>query len=164
MPMISSRSRRRLATLGAFLLMTTLASAACAQDAYVAIEQRLSAEQIKATGLDKLDPAELALLNQLLREERATATAVRPEPAASAGLSVRKVNEPVQSSLKGEFRGWSTGTLLQLENGQTWRVTEGDYNTRAVSNPKVTIRPGVISGWYLEVEGQSRRAKVRRIK
>jgi hypothetical protein len=34
---------------------------------------------------------------------------------------------------------------------------------RALENPKVTIAPGFMGAWYLQVEGAAPRAKVKRV-
>lgn len=75
------------------LLLAT--SAAAAQAGQVDIEKRLTPEQLHATGLDTLSPAQLQLLNRLLREESAQSTnpaapttsvavAAQPQPEAVA--------------------------------------------------------------------------------
>ena len=64
---------------GVLLLAT---SAAAAQAGQVDIEKRLTPEQLHATGLDTLSPAQLQLLNRLLREESAQST----NPAARRTL------------------------------------------------------------------------------
>ncbi|CAA9351791.1 MAG: hypothetical protein AVDCRST_MAG71-2821 [uncultured Lysobacter sp.] len=137
------------------------------QERYVPLEQRFTAEQLQQTGLDRLSTAELARLNSLLREEQITS----PPASAAANIGLRtprKSAEPeqsrVDSRIKGEFRGWSPGARLELENGQVWRVIEGELYARRMASPKVTINSGLVSGWYLQVEGQSPRAKVRREK
>lgn len=131
---------------------------AFAQSTYRPIEQRLTAEQMTATGLDALSPAQLALLNRLLADEQAAVVSkVRVEAAASPN---RPARQPVESTIRGTFRGWSPGTVLTLENGQQWKVVEGDLTVRASVAPRVTVRPGVLSGWYLQVEGQTPTARV----
>lgn len=133
-----------------------------AQDSYVPIEQRLGSEQLQATGLGRLTPQELAALNAVLRGEQSAQAEQRQ--VASAGFLKQADKEPIQSQLQGSFRGWSVGTTFELANGQRWRVVEGEMHTHAVADPKVTIAPGLIGGWYLQVDGQGPRAKVRRVK
>ena len=145
------------------LSLALAAPSALAQDTRAPIEQRFTAEQLRATGLDRLSAAELALLNQLLQDER------NAESRANVGLrSARAEAEPketsVESTIRGDFRGWSTGSVIELENGQAWRVIEGELVARRVSAPKVTITPGFMGSWQLQVEGQTPRAKVRRIR
>lgn len=152
--------RLALSVLAAALVLPTVAAA---QQNYVPIEQRFNAAQRQATGLDRLSASELALLNRLLRDEQAAAA------SANIGLrAARTAPEPeqsrVESRIRGDFRGWSPGARLELENGQVWRVIEGELYARRVASPKATISPGLVSGWHLQVEGQSPRAKVRREK
>ena len=153
----------RLATL-AGLLALLVANPARAQDTYTPIEKRLTAEQLRATGLDQLSTAQLELLNQLLEQERSAAvTAAR---TAERAVAVREApsREPIESRITGTFRGWQPGTVLTFDNGQQWRVTEGELNIRAVPSPRVSVRPGLVSAWYLRVEGQAPTAKVVRVK
>lgn len=157
---------RVLSSLTVAVLLAIAPAAFGAERPYVAVEQRFNAEQMKATGLDTLSPQQLALLNELLSQEQTAAVAEATKAVRSErkGLLDRGDVEPVQSALKGEFRGWSIGTVFELENGQRWRVTEGSlFLGKPVPPPKVTIKPGLMGGWFLEVEGQTPKAKVRRL-
>ena len=136
-----------------------------AQQAWVPIEQRLSAAQLRDTGLDQLTPAQLALLNDLLREERSQAMdAARNAGRDAAVREAPPAREPVDSRIVGAFRGWQPGTVLSLENGQQWRVLEGELNIRAMPSPRASVRPGMVGAWYLRVEGQTPTAKVTRVR
>ncbi|ALN59322.1 hypothetical protein GLE_3980 [Lysobacter enzymogenes] len=144
-------------------------AAHAAERHYVPLQQRLSAEQLKATGLDTLSPQQIQLLDQLLAQDQDAQVqeAVKKIRAERRGLPEEAAaREPVVAQLKdGAFRGWSVGTVLELENGQRWRVIEGSlYLGKPLAAPKVTIAPGMVgSTWYLQVEGQSPKAKVRRV-
>lgn len=144
------------------LLLLALPLAGAAQS-YVPIEQRLTAEQMQASGLDTLSRQQLQVLNSLLSNEQAVVEERVEQTTRSrlAGLLEREKAEPVRGTVKGEFRGWVPGRVIELESGQRWRVTEGElYLRRPMTAPLATITPGMISGWYLQVEGQSPRAKV----
>ncbi|WP_241047009.1 hypothetical protein [Pseudoxanthomonas sp. LH2527] len=147
------------------LLFGACSPAWAARD-YVALEKRLTPEQMQATGLDTLNAEQLRLLNALLSEEnRATVEAVRKDdgPRVTGTLFGGAGLEPVTSTLTGNLRGWSRGTVFTLANGQRWRVTEGDYSaTKPLGNAKVVVSPGKISGWYLQVDGHNPRPKVQR--
>lgn len=149
-----------------------LAAAACAfilasgnvlaERPYTPIEQRLSPEQMRATGLDQLRTEQLSLLNQLLSNEQATIAA--QSTRAERGRRGEDARTPVSSSLKGEFHGWRNGTVFELANGQRWRVVDGDFQaTKRLSNPKIMISPGLFGSWYMLVEGTSVKAKVKRV-
>lgn len=131
-------------------------TAAAAPPTYVPLERRLTSEQMQSTGLSQLSAAQLASLNAILADE----ASARPAPAASA-QSPRWSKEPVEGRIVGRFSGWTTGTRFTLDTGSSWQVTEGSFDTRTVDSPKATVKPGLISGWYLYVEGQPVVAKVR---
>ena len=138
-----------------------------AEPPYVPVEQRLSVEEMRATGLDTLSPDQLRLLNRLRREERSQAVnaAVEQRQREEAGLRLRRA-EPVAVSgaVKGTVRGWSRGDVVVLQNGQRWRVTDGSLALRnAAVDPKVTIEPGMFGAWYLQMEGQIPKLKVQRV-
>ncbi len=156
-------------TLFIFILVLAVfagAGSASAEQAYVALEKRLTAEQVAAAGLNKLSSQELAALNSLLRDEQAAmAQAVKPEKEKrqSGAWFGGGGAAPIVSTLKGDFRGWKAGTVFELENGQTWRVIEGDYYVgKPLQGLEATVRPGKISGWYMKVEGHNPSAKVQR--
>jgi hypothetical protein len=151
------------------LLLAALLAAALPLQAreYVAIEKRLSAEQMKATGLDQLSGEQLALLNSLLNEDQqAVVKATREDSATKvrgASFTDDGVNA-IASTLVGDLRGWSRGTEISLANGQRWRVTEGEYTSmKRISNANVVITPGLVGAWYLSVEGHVPKPKVTRI-
>ena len=73
--------------------------------------------------------------------------------------------EPITSTLVGEFRGFAQGRQYTLANGQVWEQTESarlDGVRR--TNPAVTIKPGMLNAWFLRIDGYNTPAKVRRIK
>ena len=75
-------------SLGLFLILMASGLWAVAQPAYVPLEQRLSAEQLKATGLNTLSPAQLAALNKVLSEEKSQTAAAPAGPVSPAMTSV----------------------------------------------------------------------------
>lgn len=158
-----------------FVLVLLACSSAptLAQSGYTAIEQRLTREQMQATGLNQLSTEQLALLNRLLGEEHASQTEAIREEVESRSKRERHADrgrerEPIVSKIAGEFRGWSSSTQFQLDNGQRWRVIgTPEYYVRKVDAsiaPAVVIMPGLVGGWYMQVEGHSPRAKVQQVR
>lgn len=142
---------------------------ALAQDA--PIQQRMTPEEFKAAGLDKLSAAELANLNKWLNgtlkveAQKATAAAERSVKDRVQGFFDFDGNkEPVKSRLIGEFRGFTKGRVYKLENGQEWEVTEAPELNVRVTNPEVEMRPGVLNTWWMIVGKYNTRAKARRVK
>lgn len=160
---MSHRSTAIRGLAAALLLACALSSGnALAERPYVAVEQRLSAEQMQSTGLDQLSADQLSLLNRLLRDEQANI--VSETEVFTRERTRAEDRTAVDSSLKGDFRGWQNGTVFELENGQRWRVVDGEFHaTKRLSQPKVTISPGALGSWYMQVEGTGVKAKVKRI-
>ncbi|WP_176693163.1 hypothetical protein [Arenimonas terrae] len=163
------------------IVLMTLATFARADDrAWVDLEQRLSAEQRAATGLDTLTPEQLALLNRLLREQatalveaarseakaearaegQAAGTQRDPDPSRFIGLA----DEPITARVQGEITGWKEGDEFRLDNGQVWKVLKGHFRLReAMVSPQVVVMPGVAGRWFLQVHEDLPKARVYRI-
>ena len=155
----------RLLALAALL---PLATSALAQQK---IEQQMSYEQFKASGLDKLSAGELANLNAWLEDklEVETAKAVegaRQEPGDDRrGLTERESRDPVAAAITGAFTGFGKGRQYTLDNGQVWQQIDEASLSAKLDNPKVRITPSLLGGaWYLAVDGYNTRAKVQRVK
>ncbi len=71
--------------------------------------------------------------------------------------------EAIESHIPGHFEGWGPGTSIRLANGQVWQVNDGSSGTNYVENPKVRVRHGVFSAYYLEIEGTNRSPRVTRL-
>lgn len=147
-----------------------------AQAPYVKLEQRLSAQQLRATGLDTLTPEQLALLNALLDEQAAaTVQAARAEARADAAASgtqrdpdpsrfIGLSDEPIASRARGTISGWEPGTEFTLENGQVWKVLKGRLRLDAPrESPEVQVVPGIAGRWFLQVDPDLPKARVYRI-
>lgn len=150
-------------------------SSVLAQSGYIDIEQRLSAQQLSEVGLS---PAQLQLLNRMLREaaERDPAPAVAAAsaaPAASAASDTGRRSavqyiglddQPIKSRLKGDVAGWEPGTVFELDNGQQWKVLKGSMKLRKpLIAPEILVVPGVAGRWFLQVDEDMPKARVYRI-
>lgn len=153
--------------LALIFLLSTGARVAIAQQPYIDIEQRLSAEQLQATGLDTLSSAQLELLNRLLRGESAATATGNSETPASANRASSYIGldtEPVTSRIKGTVDGWQPGTVFELENGQQWKVLKGSATLREPKHsPQITVVPGFAGRWFLEVDESMPKPRVYRI-
>ena len=157
-----------------FVLALTLSLAslaALAQQPYIEIEQRLSAEQLHATGLDTLSAEQLKLLNSLLRDDVAKAVETGKAEAREGGEPGRGTSsligfndEPIRSRVKGAVTGWEPGTEFVLENGQTWKVLKGNMKLRKpFESPEILVVPGIAGRWFLQVDEDLPKARVYRI-
>jgi hypothetical protein len=173
----------RIRLLG-FAVALAFATNTLAGEPYVDLEKRLTAQELKETGLDTLTPAQLARLNGLLRDdthkvvetvkaEAAQAEAVKIEAVKAEAM--REVSEPggkffghdespIVSRLKGSVSAWEPGTVFELENGQRWKVLKGSLTLRKTYDaPEVKVIAGVAGRWFLEVDEDMPKARVYRI-
>lgn len=144
------------------------ARAQTAED-FSSLEERMTGREFNEAGLHKLSPAELAALNQWIRE-RSLATREAPaqglptRPGTTPSID-RMAREPFRSRIVGTFSGWTGDTEFELENGMVWRQDESDrYRVQPEDNPIVVIRPGFGGSWRLSVEGHNRAVRVERVK
>lgn len=155
-------------------VLFAFASTASAAEPYVDIEQRLTPEQRRATGLDTLSAEQLQLLNTLLREQEPAAppqdapTATAAQPAVPVGEPggnfVGLDAEPVAARVRGSVTGWEPGTVFQLDNGQQWKVLKGSATLpRALQDPAVKVVPGLVGRWFIEIDADMPKARVYRI-
>lgn len=153
------------------------AAVAHAQQA-VTLEQHMGAAAFKQAGLDKLQPAELAYLQQWLDAHAAELSAAVPASSLSSaraaahktptqageaeGGSAAAVNRVVSSAVAGRFQGWQHGSILVLRNGQKWRVIDDSslVPRKAGDSPEVTVKPGAFGAWFLKVHGYNTSARV----
>lgn len=170
-----------------FAVLSAMAPLTWAQSAANDLKQQMTAAEFKAAGLDKLSPSELASLDAWLQRKLGVETAVAAEQAREeVALAVEQAreegrkevveknrgffdfgsSEPIVSTIVGEFRGFGPkGKSYTLENGQVWEQTEAASLAGVrKTDPKVTIKPGVLGAWYMKIDGYNTQAKVRRVK
>lgn len=97
-------------------------------------------------------------------------TAAEPAPASAAGR--RDLGLPgrpatasaglVESSIEGEFDGWTAGARLRLANGQVWEIVDGSTASYHLRDPKVRISRGALGSFFMSVDGVSQSPRVRR--
>jgi hypothetical protein len=154
----------------AFVCAFSLIATAAIAKEFSSVEEQMTSRDFKAAGLEKLSPEELAALNAWIRSNASTSGAGvvynrAADDLVRIGFEDSSARDDVNSNILGEFTGFEVGTRLKLENGQIWQVTGGDLTgIKTMTNPKVSIRAGLIGGWRLQVEGYNSVAKVKRVK
>lgn len=137
----------------------TLALALLAFDAASAgerIEEQMTLETFRATGLDKLTAEELDRLNDWLRgrlkrvEEAARASAAPAEPPAE-----------IRSRIDGDFAGWDGDTVFRLKNGQVWEQRTGGRWRHRARDPEVVITRNLLGFYRMELVDEGRSVGVR---
>lgn len=162
-----------------------LAGAVSAADKPVDVRDLMTASQFHQTGLDTLNPEQLAAFNAWLATYGHPSTATSavpapvavsstiPAPTAATGAQARfgqemltpeQRGEPqvVETRILGRFTGWSGTTVFTLENGQVWQQSSpGDFETH-LDDPKVVIKK-LGFGYLLTIPGQGATVFVKRI-
>lgn len=165
---IRPRSIHSLVLAGMF----ALAAAAAQAQAQQPIEQQMTPEQFKATGLDQLSPEQLANLNAWLNNKlevettRAATEAKKKVEDDNRGFFNFGSTDPIVARIAGEFRGFGRGRSYTLDNGQVWQQLD-DASLAGVrkADPQVKITPSLIgNAWYMAIDGYNTRAKVQRTK
>jgi hypothetical protein len=132
------------------------------------LREQLSPEEFAALGLDKLTPEELARLaawiehrGSTIREHTRVATRTETlheadQQAQDQGARVfaTPTDRFITSRIAGPFHGLhGRGSLIGLENGQTWRLVEDRRVSAELAAPKVTLRRSLAGNHYLWIEG-----------
>jgi hypothetical protein len=153
----------------ALALFALLLSPLAVAQTFSSLEERMTESDFRAAGLHKLSPDELSQLNEWLRSQAgSTVASVAPTVTDRRGMAAPQAGsrEPIVTRISGEFRGWSTaGDRFELDNGQVWELTGRPTNLSVnLHNPVVRITPGLIGGWFLQVDGYNAQARVKRIR
>lgn len=70
----------------------------------------------------------------------------------------------IESGISGRFYGWGPNSEIRLANGQVWQIVDGSTMASVWENPRVSIRRGTLGSFFLDIEGESRSARVRRVR
>nr|WP_199047552.1 hypothetical protein [Dyella sp. ASV24] len=157
----------RLARLLPLLMSVALAvpTVSFAADQYVPLQQRMTPDEFKAAGLDKLSPDELKNLDAWLSGHGKVVTKVVDESGKPVFYPTSEKAGPVTAHIQGHFSGFGGRGQFTLDNGQVWQQADSTkiYCSDA-DNPKVTIRRSLMGNWMMAVDGCSDNATVRRVK
>lgn len=157
----------RLVRLLPLLMSAALAlsGAAFAADQYVPLQQRMSAEEFKAAGLDKLSPDELKHLDAWLSGHGKTVTKMVDESGKPVFYPSSEKAGPIQARVQGNFSGFNGHGQFTLDNGQVWQQADSTRIACLSSdNPKVTIRRSLMGNWMMAVDGCNDQTSVKRVK
>ena len=125
-----------------------------AADQYVPLQQRMTPDEFKAAGLDKLSADQLKNLDTWLSGHGKTVTKVVDQAGKPVFYPTSEKAGPVQARIQGQFSGFSGGSELTLDNGQVWKQADGTkIACMSSSNPKVTIRRSLMGNWMAAVDG-----------
>ena len=117
------------------------------------IEEQMTLETFRATGLDKLTAEELDRLNDWLRgrlERVEEATRASAEPPTE-----------IRSRIDGDFAGWDGDTVFRLKNGQVWEQRTGGRWRHRARDPEVVITRNLLGFYRMKLVDEDRSVGVR---
>jgi hypothetical protein len=154
--------RLRYSLLSAALALCCLSAQAQQTDG---LQQRMTSDEFKAAGLDKLSPQELQSLDSWLSTHAKVTTRIVTETGKPVFYPDQGKRSKIYTHLVGHFDGWSVGRELKLDNGQVWKQIGDDHPSCLSSdNPAVKIKPSLIGNWLMFVSGCNDDAHVERVK
>ena len=119
------------------------------------VEKAMSPAEYEAAGLQKLDPAERAKLDDFIRNYVAQSNEKVATEAVDAAVKQHKVQPPevIESRIVGPFTGYNGHTVFTLENGQRWAQSQRDsaYFPKIDSPPVVIVKAGF--GYRMHIAG-----------
>jgi len=113
-----------------FFALVCVISVAQTTDFALMIEQLMTPQELKESGVSRLTDTQRHALNVWLNRysksllQLANRSAAE-EPTQSTVRS--KCSPAVESTLAGNFNGWSGYTIFKLDNGQIWEQAEYAY-------------------------------------
>ena len=129
------------------------------------VEKAMTPADYEAAGLQKLDPAERAKLDEFIRSYVATSNEKVATEAVDKAVKENKVTAPqvIQSKIVGPFTGYTGRTVFTLENGQRWAQSQRDsaYFAKIDSPPVIIIKAGFGYRMYIAGGGDIRVTLVR---
>ncbi len=149
------------------LLLPALLALLCGRPAQAqqvaGLQQRMSASEFKAAGLDKLSPQELANLDRWLAGHGKVVTRVVSTSGKPVFYTDESKRRPINAHIVGHFGGWSGHNLVTLDNGQQWQQIGSDQPYCGASdNPVAKIKPSLFGNWLMYVNGCNDSVHVRR--
>jgi hypothetical protein len=128
------------------------------------VQKAMTPEDYEAAGLQKLDPAERAKLDEFIRKYVATSNERVATSAVDKAIKENKVSAPevIQSRIVGPFTGYNGRTIFTLENGQRWAQSQRDsaYFPKIDSPPVLIMKAGFGYRMYIAGGGAIRVSKV----
>lgn len=119
------------------------------------VQKAMSPEDYAAAGLEKLDPAERAKLDEFIRDYVAVSNEKVAASAVDKAVKENKVSAPevIQSRIVGPFTGYNGRSTFTLENGQRWAQSQRDsaYFPKIDSPPVVIVKAGF--GYRMHIAG-----------
>jgi hypothetical protein len=144
---------------------TSLTAARPENSEFPGVEKAMTPADYEAAGLQKLDPAERAKLDEFIRNYVAVSNERVATSAVDKAVKENKVSAPevIQSRIVGPFRGYNGRSTFTLENGQRWAQSQRDsaYFPKIDSPPVLIVKSGFGYRMYIAGGGNIRVTLIR---
>lgn len=119
------------------------------------VEKAMTPADYEAAGLQKLEAAERAKLDEFIRNYVAKSNEKVATEAVDKAVKENKVSAPevIQSRIVGPFTGYDGRTVFTLENGQRWAQSQRDHAffPKIDSPPVIIVKSGF--GYRMHIAG-----------
>ena len=172
-------AKRKQMTRAGFVLFTVffipwVGAESAGEAIFEGLQEEMSADEERATGVGGLSETELDALNQWLRarfnqmqetvsaEVRASdavereaeierRVAVEVEAQSQPAISEKTLDDEFEAEIVSPFSGWSGGAVFTLSNGQTWRQRNTSVYHHRGTDTRVRLARGYFGLWRMVV-------------
>jgi hypothetical protein len=164
---VRSTSKMKLLLLfPAFVVGYASYTLASAQTEEITIEQVMTPQEMRDSGITTLTGVQRQALNSWLKRYtlRLFVSRNRQDRSSAEIPSARTSCSPaIETTISGEIEGWDGDTIFKLDNGQIWQQASYDYTYFYAYRPDVTIYQ-TSTGCRMKVEDENDTVLVKRIK
>jgi hypothetical protein len=129
------------------------------------LQQRMSSDEFKAAGLDKLSPQELTNLDNWLSTHSKITTKVVDSSGNPVFYADKAKRSKIIAHITGHFDGWHGHDQVTLDNGQVWKQVSSDApSCTSADSPNVRINPTLMGNWLMYVNGCNDSVHVERVR
>jgi hypothetical protein len=133
------------------------------ESSFPGIEALMTADEYKASGVEKLSPAERQALNRwLIRYTAEDSEVLRntDEEVIEAAYE-----QQTNTTILPPFKGWNGKTRFKLENGQIWEQRRrGNFSYNGPDKPEVQITKNFMGFYRMEMVETGKSVQVQRVK
>lgn len=129
------------------------------------LQQRMSSEEFKAAGLDKLSPQELQNLDSWLSRHTKSTTKIVDSAGKTVYYPGDQKRTTIFTQVRGHFDGSNKDQIFTMANGQQWKSIDGEsHKCPAGENTEVQIKPSLFHTWLMFVPSCYDNLHVKRVR
>ena len=129
------------------------------------LQQRMTSDQFKAAGLDKLTAQELANLDHWLATQGKPVTKMVDSSGEPVFYASKTKRQRIDTHIVGAFTGWEKNHQFTMANAQVWRVIDPNpHACKPTTDPEVQIKPSLLGTWMMYVPSCYENAHVKRVR